>query len=134
MRIRFKLTVMFVLLCFATLFPHCSKVVIVGGKIDSSNLRDGRYEGQSKGEPVSVKVKVTIEDRQIRKIEILKHSNWKGKKTVPVIPERIIRAQSTKVEAVSGATMSSRVIMNAVHDAVIKAMDGTSASRPGESK
>ena len=37
------------------------------------------------------------------------------------IPNRIIETQSTKVDAVSGATMSRVAIMNAVEDAVQKA-------------
>jgi fumarate reductase flavoprotein subunit len=38
-----------------------------------------------------------------------------------IIPNRIIEKQSTKVDSVSGATLSSVAIMNAVEDAVKKA-------------
>jgi uncharacterized protein with FMN-binding domain len=45
----------------------------------------------------------------------------RGVKADPIIQERIIESQSTNVDAVSGATNSSYVIMNAVQKAVEKA-------------
>ncbi|MBE9570731.1 MAG: FMN-binding protein, partial [Proteobacteria bacterium] len=42
-------------------------------------------------------------------------------KVTEVIPGRIVSEQSTVVDAVTGATNSSRVIMNAVQRAVEKA-------------
>ena len=45
----------------------------------------------------------------------------RGKKAELIIPGRIIEKQSTDVDAVSGATNSSHVIMNAVQKAIEKA-------------
>ena len=53
----------------------------------------------------------------------MKHDCLNGKKAEPVIPQRIIEQQSTRMDAVSGATNSSNVIMNAVHKAVEKAKE-----------
>ncbi|MDX1358727.1 MAG: FMN-binding protein [Clostridia bacterium] len=44
-----------------------------------------------------------------------------GRAAEKTIPERIIDQQSTRVDAVSGATRSSIAIMNAVEDALQKA-------------
>jgi uncharacterized protein with FMN-binding domain len=41
-----------------------------------------------------------------------------------IIPARIIEKQSTNVDAVSGATMSSDAIMNAVQFAIEEASNG----------
>ena len=46
---------------------------------------------------------------------------WKGSKAESPIIKRIIENQSTDVDAVSGATNSSRVIMNAGQRAIEKA-------------
>jgi uncharacterized protein with FMN-binding domain len=70
---------------------------------------------------VKAQVKVSIEDQRISTIELIEHSTWKGKEAEAIIPDRIIQEQSTAVNAVSGATRSSRVIMNAVQNAVDKA-------------
>ncbi len=51
----------------------------------------------------------------------MEHRTWKGGAAEGIIPRRIIETQSTRVDAVSGATMSSVAIMNAVEDAVRKA-------------
>ena len=52
---------------------------------------------------------------------MIEHRTWKGGAAEGIIPNRIIVKQSTKVDAVSGATLSSVAIMNAVEDAVKKA-------------
>jgi len=49
---------------------------------------------------------------------LLEHRTWKGRAAENFIPHRIIDKQSTKVDSVSGATVSSTVIMNAVDDAI----------------
>ena len=94
---------------------------IIGGPISHANLKNGIYEGTAKNGPVKVKVMVEISDQKITDIDLIEHRTWKGGAAEDVIPYRIIEAQSTKVDAVSGATMSSVAIMNAVEDAVQKA-------------
>ncbi len=66
-------------------------------------------------------VRVTIKNNAIVSIEIIEHQAWRGKQAEVTVLNRIVAAQSTDVDAVSGATNSSRVIMNAVHKAVEKA-------------
>jgi uncharacterized protein with FMN-binding domain len=84
---------------------------------------DGVYEGSYKGGPNKALVKVTIKDNTIVHIQIVEHWALKGKKAELPILKRIIERQSTKVDAVSGATNSSRVIMNAVQRAIEKAYE-----------
>lgn len=84
-------------------------------------LMDGTYEGSYKGGPNKALVKVTIKDNRIVHIQILEHWALKGKKAELIVVRNIIEQQSTGVDAVSGATNSSRVIMNAVQRAIEKA-------------
>lgn len=56
------------------------------------------------------------------KIEVLSHSDTAGvcNAAYDTIPDAIIAAQSTQVDAASGATVSSKAIMAAVEDALSK--------------
>lgn len=99
----------------------CAETGVIGAPIDHANLENGIYQGSFRGGPNKALVKVTIKDNHISNIVIVEHQAWKGKKAEMIIVERIIANQSTKVDAVSGATNSSRVIMNAVQNAIEKA-------------
>ena len=99
----------------------CTAAPIIGAPLNREKLVDGAYEGTYEGWPNKALVKVTIEDKTVVNIQILEHRALKGEKAELVIPRRIIEDQSTAVDAVSGATNSSRVIMNAVQRAVEKA-------------
>ena len=99
----------------------CAQTPVIGEPVDHARLKDGTYEGSYRGGPNKASVQVTIRDNNIVNIEILQHQAWRGKKAETAIVERIIAHQSTKVDAVSGATNSSRVIMNAVQNAIEKA-------------
>jgi len=99
----------------------CAAIEYAGGPIPKDSLRDGTYEGMAKKGPVKVLAKVTIDHQRIANIELVEHRNWRGEAAEAIIPHRIIDEQSTRVDVVSGATLSSAVIMNAVEDAVQKA-------------
>ena len=75
-------------------------------------------EGQGFGGPI--KVEVTMVDDEITAIEILEHEETEGvcEPAIEQIPEAIIAAQSAEVDAVSGATMTSNGIMEAVANAI----------------
>ncbi len=109
-----------VALCTLYIFG-CSAPKIIGGSIQTDVLIDGVYEGEARNGPVKVIAEVIIQDQKITKINLLKHSNWKGKAAEKAVLVRIVEEQSTNVDAVSGATMSSVTIMNAVEDAISKA-------------
>lgn len=99
----------------------CATAQFIGGPIAPDSLQDGVYGGQAKDGPVKAEVRVTVANHRITDIRLIKHRTWKGKAAENVIPGRIMTEQSTRVDAVSGATASSRAIMNAVEDAVRKA-------------
>ena len=108
------------LICTVT-FISCAPTAVIGRPVDSEKLADGTYQGSYRGGPNKAIVEVTIKDNSIVNIKIIQHQAWKGKKAEETIVERIIARQSTRVDAVSGATNSSRVIMNAVQLAIEKA-------------
>jgi uncharacterized protein with FMN-binding domain len=98
----------------------CKSAAVIGGPVDGSGLSDGVFRGECKAGPNKAVVDVTIWDRRIERVDLIEHDAWKGHKADTLIVKRIVADQSTKVDAVSGATNSSNVIMNAVEAAVVK--------------
>jgi uncharacterized protein with FMN-binding domain len=87
-----------------------------------TSMRAGVYRGEYAHGPNHAVVSVGIKDGRIETVQLLKHRrSWKGAKAGALIVERIIEHQSPRVDAVTGATNSSRVIMNAVQQALDKA-------------
>lgn len=87
------------------------------GSIDPGAIEDGSYVGSYDAKVISAKVRVTVMDGKITDIELLEHKYDRGGPAVAVIDE-ILKSQSLDVDAVSGATNSSKTIMKAVENAL----------------
>jgi uncharacterized protein with FMN-binding domain len=87
--------------------------------VDLKTIADGTYLGSYKVLPVSAEVRVTVSKNKITKIELLKHENGRGK-PADVLTERVVQAQSLKVDTVSGATYSSKIILKAIQNALLQ--------------
>jgi uncharacterized protein with FMN-binding domain len=95
---------------------------LIGSKFELGQLKDGVYRGVYRNGPNKAVTKVTVCGGKIVGVELIEHfASWKGKEAEKIIPQRIIEQQSTRVDAVTGATNSSRVIMNAVQKAIEEA-------------
>ena len=83
-------------------------------------LAPNEYIGVSNGFGGEVKVKVTMNGDKIEKIDVLSHTETAGVSdpALSTIPQAIIDAQSAEVDAVSGATVTSKAIMDAVANAL----------------
>lgn len=92
---------------------------------DVSIYKDGVYEGTATGYRPGLVVEVVIENGQIASVTVTDH-NEKNERfwgvPVELIPQLIVESQSTDVDTVSGATMTSEGIINAVNDALSKAI------------
>lgn len=111
----------------------CTMVGMPQGKYSSKAAKrhevtwnDGTYDGEGSGYNPSKKIKlsVTISKGKIAKIDVISHgetpSYWNMAK---VLLEKIINQQSCEVDSVSGATMSS----NGIKEAVQKALEQASS-------
>lgn len=92
---------------------------IVINDVNLENKEDGQYFGEYDVNFISAKVEVDIKDKKISDIKLIEHKNERGAKA-EVIPERVVNSQSLKVDAVSGATNSSKVILKAIQNALDK--------------
>lgn len=82
-----------------------------------SNLEDGKYIGEYSIKPVYAKVEVTIEDEKITHIQLLQHDQGLGSEAEAILDD-VIAEQSLEVDAISGATVSSKCILKAIEDAL----------------
>ena len=78
-------------------------------EIDLTKVDDGVYEGQCDTGVVRVRVQVTIRNHQLESIELLEHENGRGTPAEAIL-DQMVQNQTTAVDAVSGATCSSKVI------------------------
>ena len=85
--------------------------------VDLSTISDGKYTGSCDASYISAEVSVTVKDHKITDISLLKHKNERGK-PAEVIPGKVVEAQSLKVDTISGATNSSKVILKAIENAL----------------
>lgn len=85
--------------------------------VDLSKVKDGNYTGNFDAILIGAEVNVKVEDHKIIDVELVKHKNEKGK-NAEIIPERVVQAQSLQVDAISGATNSSKVILKAIENAL----------------
>lgn len=89
----------------------------------SGLFKDGTYTGVGRGFKPGLTVSVTVKSGKIANIEIVSHHESRGYYEEPfdIVPKEIIESQSTEVDSVSGATRSSRGIMEAVNNALSQA-------------
>jgi uncharacterized protein with FMN-binding domain len=87
---------------------------------DMNGKSDGLYRGNYtlSGSPVKVVLDVTIQDKNITAIKIISHRCSPIGKKAEKITGKIIEQQSLNVDAISGATGSSKAILKAVENAL----------------
>lgn len=93
---------------------------VIVNNVELVNLLDGEFIGAWVEVPIEVEVKVVIRDNTIKDVEILKHQKGMGGSGESIV-ESILENQSLDVDTISGATASSKVILKAVEDALLKA-------------
>lgn len=96
-------------------------------------MTPGTYEGTAQGQNGIVTVEVTVTADKIEKIEVtsqmetpgigapLTENGNEGDTPVAVLPARMVENQTWTVDSVSGATITSYALRNAVKDALTKA-------------
>ena len=92
-------------------------------EIDLTKVVDGVYEGQCDTGVVQARVQVTVRDHRMESIELLEHENGRGTPAEAIL-DQMLQNQTTAVDAVSGATCSSKVIRKAVENALAEGLLG----------
>ena len=86
-------------------------------------MTDGTYTGEGKGRNGTITVEITVKAGKLDAVKVVKHTETVGISDAAVadFPKAIVAAQSTAVDAVAGATMTSEGIRQAVAQAIQKA-------------
>lgn len=87
---------------------------------------DGRYQGESRGKHGPIGVALTVKSGRVEDLLVTRHEENDKLKPVAAalrqVPERICRANSLSVDAVTGATETSDGIRGAAYRALARAM------------
>lgn len=86
-------------------------------------MADGTYTGVGQGKNGDVTVELQVTGGKLAAVRVVKHVETPGISDAAMtqFPQRVVDAQSLNVDAVSGATLTSDGIRNAVADAIRKA-------------
>ncbi|MFD1775853.1 FMN-binding protein [Paenibacillus rhizophilus] len=84
-----------------------------------SRLADGTYVGEYDVRFIDAKVQVSVQNGKVTKIDLLKHKNGHGAPAEAILKE-IVAKQTLEVDAVSGASNSSKVLKKAVEIALVQ--------------
>src|SRR5690606_235559 len=101
----------------------CSKTDTTDTSSDTGIFKAGTYVGVGKGNNGDVKVEVKFDANSIVSIKVLEHSETAGisDPAIERIPGEIVEKQSIAVDTVSGATNTSKAILEAVEDCIKQA-------------
>ena len=103
---------------FYSLAEYKRKIAAISiSEIDAGSAADGIYTGVYDVQYIYAKVEVTVKNHEITDIRILEHRNERGKSAEQII-NTVRDEQSVKVDAISGATNSSSVILKAIENAL----------------
>ncbi|MBR2674461.1 MAG: FMN-binding protein [Mogibacterium sp.] len=97
-----------------------------GNASTNSGYKDGVYEGESKGYGDLISVELTVSGGNITDIKILSAPGEDSAylSMAEALLPKMIEAQTTAVDSISGATMSSVGIINAASIALNQAIEG----------
>lgn len=92
-------------------------------QVQGLNFTDGTYEGTAEGRNAPVTVEVTVTNGEIADVVVLAHEETEeiSDPAIEEVPASIVANNSTDVEAVSGASLTSAAIMEAVDNALLDA-------------
>ncbi|MDO5294234.1 MAG: FMN-binding protein [bacterium] len=90
-------------------------------EVNLTNIKDGEYEGTSDFGNYTYDVMVTVKNHQITNIQDLKPRDSKYVVYATGVLNRIKEQQTPNVDAISGATTTSKAFMKAVENALKKA-------------
>ncbi|MGL6107471.1 FAD-binding protein [Romboutsia sp.] len=93
------------------------------GCSSSDSFKEGTYKGVGTGKNGNVEVEVKFSDSEIKSVKVLKHSETEGISDAAIkeLPNKILENQSLAVDAITGATLMSDAILQAVEDCVVQA-------------
>ena len=88
--------------------------------VTTQGLLDGVYEGGYDGGRWTNRVQVTVAGERIGNIALVQNVMFNNEKVSAELFQKVIEAQSTQVDAVAGATVTSNAYLKAIENALTK--------------
>jgi uncharacterized protein with FMN-binding domain len=85
---------------------------------DLKRLENGRYIGRAEVGGFSYVAEVIMTDHRIEEIKVLKNRNNSYARWAEAVIHKIIKHQTLKIDAVTGATTTSKALMKAVSNSL----------------
>lgn len=92
---------------------------LVINKVTPSNIEDGIYNGKYKAGRWTNEINVIIKDQKITKIELVDDVTFKKEDVTKDIINKVIENQSTNIDVVSGATVTSKAYLKSIENALL---------------
>lgn len=88
------------------------------GSVDFSTLKYGNYRSDFRYGDFTYAVEVLVSNSQIKAINVLENRNSKYARIAEGVTEKVLRQQRNNVDAVSGATTTSKTLLKAIENAL----------------
>ena len=83
-------------------------------------LEDGTYPGEATAGSFTYKVEVTVQDRQITDITVMANRVSPYARFAEGVIPKVLKAQNANVDTVTGATTTSKALLKAIENALVK--------------
>jgi uncharacterized protein with FMN-binding domain len=87
-----------------------------------SDIKDGRFRGDFTYGNFTYEVEVTAQAQEIKLIKVLHNRNDKYAKRAEGVIARVLKAQSLRVDVVTGATTTSKALLKSIENALVKGL------------
>lgn len=87
--------------------------------VDLSKVKDGKYEGAWDAKMWTMPVEVTVKDHKMTDLKIVRE-NFKVPGNIQEYMDRIVKEQTVEVDAIAGATITTKTIRKSIELALEK--------------
>lgn len=125
---RFVMCMVMGLLAFQCSFSACAREELLRvrsmpiGEVDLRRAADGVYHGDFSYGGFTYEVRTTLKRHRIEKIEIIRNRDSGYAKKAEGVVGRVLKAQSPNVDAISGATTTSKALCKAIENSLQRAL------------
>ena len=90
------------------------------GNVDLATVADGVYDGKYKSGRWTNELNVTVKEHKITDIKVVKDVTFSNEASAQQLFDKIIDKQEIAVDAVSGATVTSKAYQKSIENALSK--------------
>lgn len=91
---------------------------LVINSVDLAQVNDGVYTGTYNGGRWTNEVAVTVSNKKISQIDVVKTVSFETPDVTHTVINNVIEKQDTKVDTVSGATITSKAYLKSIENAL----------------